>query len=72
MPFASSANVTFVEQPAWSQDISHGEMIRDGQDQSLTIDACHLQYLYQGLDPATTSLPYNSLPWRLSLLTKTN
>jgi endo-1,4-beta-xylanase len=70
-PFASAANVTFAEQPAWTQDISHGEMIRDGHDQSLTIDACRLQYLYQGLDPATTSLPYNSLPWRLGLLSAT-
>ena len=39
---------------------------------SLTVDVCHLQYLYQGLDPAMTSLPYNSLPWRFGLLTKTN
>ena len=29
----------------------------------------HLQYLYQGLDPASTALPYNSLPWRLGLIT---
>jgi len=27
---------------------------------------------YQGLDPASGGLPYNSLPWRLGLLTKTN
>ena len=47
-------------------------MIRDGYDQLLTIDTCHLQFLYQGLDPATQGLPYNSLPWRLGLITKTN
>ena len=72
MSFASAANVTFTEQPPWTQDISHGEMIRDGYDQHLTVDTCHLQYLYQGLDPASGGLPYNSLPWRLGLLTKTN
>ena len=68
-PFASTANVTFAEQPAWTDDISHGEMIRDGHDQQLTVDTCRLQYLYQGLDPSMTNLPYNSLPWRLGLLT---
>jgi endo-1,4-beta-xylanase len=72
MPFASTADVTFTEQPPWTADISHGEMIRDGYDQQLGIDTCHLQYLYQGLDPASSGLPYNSLPWRLGLLTKTN
>jgi endo-1,4-beta-xylanase len=70
-PFASTANVTFTQQPPWTADISHGEMIRDGYDQQLEIDTCHLQYLYQGLDPMMTSLPYNSLPWRLGLLTAT-
>ncbi|HZL20319.1 MAG TPA: non-reducing end alpha-L-arabinofuranosidase family hydrolase [Polyangia bacterium] len=71
MPFASTSNVTFTEQPPWTQDISHGEMIRAGIDQTLVIDTCHLQFLYQGLDPTMLSLPYNSLPWRLGLLTST-
>jgi len=68
-PFASTANVTFTEQPPWTADISHGEMIRVGVDQFMTVDQCHLQYVYQGLDPAMANLPYNSLPWRLGLLT---
>lgn len=72
MPFASTANVTFTQQPPWTQEISHGEMVRDGYDQLLTIDTCHLQYLYQGYDPAKASVVYNSLPWRLGLLTHTN
>jgi endo-1,4-beta-xylanase len=68
-PFARSNNVTFGT-TAWTRDISHGEMIRDGIDQTLTIDSRHLRYLYQGLDP-TASGPYNRLPWRLGLLTQT-
>ncbi len=68
-PFASTANVTFTEQPPWTADISHGEMIRDGYDQNLEIDTCHLQFLYQGVDPTMTAVSYNSLPWRLSLIT---
>ncbi|GAA3435082.1 hypothetical protein GCM10018954_046860 [Kutzneria kofuensis] len=68
-PFARADNVTFTG-PAWTKDFSHGEMIRDGYDQTLTIDPCHLQYLYQGKDPSASG-PYTYLPWRLGLLTQT-
>ncbi|MEV1170669.1 non-reducing end alpha-L-arabinofuranosidase family hydrolase [Nonomuraea sp. NPDC049784] len=64
------ANGTF-DSTAWTRDISHGEMIRNGIDQTLTINPCHIQYLYQGKDPAATD-PYNLLPWRLGLLAQTN
>jgi endo-1,4-beta-xylanase len=71
-PFIRSVNVTFAAgQTAWTEDFSHGELIRDGVDQTLTIDPCRLRYLYQGLDPATSG-SYSQLPWRLALLTQTN
>jgi endo-1,4-beta-xylanase len=69
-PFARAGNVTFPS-GAWTKDISHGEMIRAGYDQTLTIPACRLQYLYQGMNPSAGG-DYNSLPWRLGLLTQTN
>jgi len=72
MPFASTANVTFTQQPPWTQHISHGEMVRDGYDQHLTVDPCHLDFVYQAFDRASEGLPYNSLPWQLGLLTKAN
>jgi endo-1,4-beta-xylanase len=68
-PFARASNVTFPS-GAWTKDISHGEMIRAGYDQTLTIPACGLRYLYQGMDPNAGG-DYNSLPWRLGLLTQT-
>ncbi|MFI7641437.1 non-reducing end alpha-L-arabinofuranosidase family hydrolase [Nonomuraea sp. NPDC049400] len=69
-PFAGAANVTFGG-TAWTRDISHGEMIRSGIDQTLAISPCDIRHLYQGKDPAATD-PYNLLPWRLGLLTQTN
>lgn len=69
-PFARAGNVTFPS-GAWTRDISHGEMIRAGVDQTLTISPCNMRYVYQGLDPSAGG-DYNSLPWRLGLLTQTN
>ncbi len=72
-PFASTANVTFTMPPPWTADISHGEMLRDGYDQHLSVSPCHLRYLYQGVDPTMTNPDggYNHIPWRLGLLTST-
>ena len=67
-PFAGEANVTFTA-GKWTNDISHGEMIRAGYDETLTLDACHLQFLYQGVDPNSGVTDYNRLPYRLGLLT---
>ena len=68
-PFAGTTNTTFTGQ-AWTSDISHGEMIRAGYDQTLTIDPCDLRFLYQGFDPAVDTSNYNAIPWRIGLLTQ--
>jgi hypothetical protein len=69
-PFARASNVVFNGTP-WTNDTSHGEVVRTSVDQTLTIPGCDLQYLYQGLDPSAGG-DYNSLPWRIALLTQTN
>ena len=70
-PFAGTSNVTFTGTP-WTLDISHGEMIRAGYDETLAIDPCNMRYLFQGADPtADTGGDYNQIPWRLGLLTQT-
>jgi hypothetical protein len=66
-PFAGPANVTF-DGNDWSDDVSHGEMIRSGHDEKLTINACNLQFLYQGKDPSIGG-DYSLLPYRLGLIT---
>jgi GH35 family endo-1,4-beta-xylanase len=66
-PFAGAANVSFPS-GKWTNDISHGEMIRSGYDQTLTINACNMQYLYQGVDPNSGVSDYNRLPYKIGLI----
>lgn len=53
----------------WTSHTSHGELLRDGHDESLTIDASNLRFLYQGVDPSQTNVEYFQLPYKLGLLT---
>ena len=69
-PFAGAANVSF-EGEKWTDDISHGEMIRAGYDETLTISPCNMQYLYQGVAP-DTGAEYSKLPYRLGLIKQKN
>lgn len=66
--FASMGNV---EAPAerWTDCISHGELLRAGNDEHLDVDPARLRFVFQGvLDRQRQGKPYGEIPWRLGLL----
>jgi hypothetical protein len=53
----------------WTDNISHGELIRDGCDETLTVDPQNLQFLFQGMwDKDKSSKGYGQFQWRIGLL----
>ena len=55
---------------AWTDNVSHGELIRDGIDQTMTVDPAKLQFVFQGmLDEDKKGKGYGKFPWRIGILT---
>jgi hypothetical protein len=68
-PFAGKANMTFEEgvEP-WSGQVSHGELIREGNDERMILDPDNLLFFYQGISDAENRGDYGRLPYKLGLL----
>ncbi|KAG5942769.1 hypothetical protein E4U53_007163 [Claviceps sorghi] len=71
-PFIRSNNVKFTSGSAWTKAFSHGEVVRSNVDQTMTIDPCKMQFLYQGFDPQAqvNRVKYDEMPYKLALLTQ--
>lgn len=70
-PFAAPGNVRFSGRP-WTGSFSHGELLRDGYDETLTVDPAKLVFLFQGVaDEDRKGKPYGEIPWSLGLLRAT-
>jgi hypothetical protein len=55
---------------AWTDNFSHGELIRDGIDQNLVIDPAKLRFVFQGmLEKDKQAKGYGAFQWRIGLLT---
>jgi len=67
--FAGPANTTDTG-VHWTDSFSHGELIRDGFDQTLTVDPNNIRFLFQGVsDQDMAGKKYGEIPWRLGMLT---
>ena len=70
-PFAGWKNI----RPApgvepWTDNVSHGELVRDGWDETLTVDPENLRFVFQGMwEKDKSGNAYGEFPWRIGLLT---
>ena len=68
-PFAGINNMTFEEGvKPWSGQVSHGEMIREVNDERMVLDPDNLMFFYQGIGDAENHGDYGRLPYKLGLL----
>lgn len=70
-PFAGESNVAFTGH-AWTKDVSHGDFVRMDPSETLPVDPCHLEFLYQGFDRTAPLTDYATIPFRPALLTRLN
>ncbi len=70
-PFAGAANIRPGKGvDAWTDNVSHGELVRDGVDESMTVDAAKLQFVFQGmLEKDKPGKKYGQFQWQIGILT---
>jgi len=73
-PFAGWRNI----RPAkgvepWTDNVSHGELIRAGNDQTLPVDPENLRFVFQGmLEQEKADKDYGQFLWRIGILSPVN
>jgi len=70
-PFASWRNIRSARGvDPWTDNVSHGELVRDGYDQTLTVDPNNLRFVFQGMwDKDKSRKRYGQFQWRIGMLT---
>jgi hypothetical protein len=70
-PFAGWRNIRPAKGvEAWTDNVSHGELIREGNDQTMTVDPGNLRFVFQGmLEKEKAGRGYGQFPWRIGILT---
>jgi hypothetical protein len=69
-PFAGWVNI----RPArgvepWTDNVSHGELLRDGIDETMTVDPGNLRFVFQGmLERDKGGKNYGQFQWRIGML----
>jgi hypothetical protein len=69
-PFAGWRNIRPAEgvQP-WTDNVSHGELVREGGDQTMTVDPGNLRFVFQGmLEKDKSGKGYGQFSWRIGML----
>jgi hypothetical protein len=70
-PFAGAVNI----RPAsgvepWADNVSHGELIRESNDETMTVDPENFRLVFQGmLEKDKSGKGYGQYPWRIGILT---
>jgi hypothetical protein len=54
----------------WTEEVSHGEMVRSAHNQKMEYDPSKPEFLIQGLLTAEHTGTYPDLPWKLGLITQ--
>lgn len=69
-PFAGWSNILPAEGvEVWTDNVSHGELIRDGYDEELVVDPAKLGFVFQGmLDKDKRQKGYGAFQWRIGIL----
>jgi hypothetical protein len=70
-PFAGWNNIRPADgvEP-WTDNVSHGELIRNGYDQRMIVDPADLRFVFQGMwDKDKAGKPYGQFNWRIGILT---
>ena len=67
--FATGEGLRYTpKKPRWTDEVSHGEMLRTGWDERLQIASDRWQFLIQGMPREEHRGEYVLLPWRLGLI----